>query len=100
MGLKSLPIPSRQRPRAPITDATGESLHTKDYYQRGPTATISSDRLLGKISLQMYTAKLLLTILTKVEVLILCVRGSFPELRYINTQFYNFLPILLQCELS
>ena len=48
----------------------------------------------------MYTAKPLLTILTKVEVLILCVRGSFPELQYINTQFYNFLPILLQCELS
>lgn len=61
-----------------------------------PTATIPSDSwLLVKISPQMYTTKMSLTTLTQLEFFILCVRGSFPELKYINTQFYNFLPIFL-----
>lgn len=32
-GLKSLSILTRQRPRVPIVDATGDSLYTKDYNQ-------------------------------------------------------------------
>lgn len=81
------------------------SCHYRCYWrlhctQRTITNEVLLPRLLVKIPSQMYTTKISRIILTKLEFLILRIRGSFPELRYINTQFYNFLLILLPYELS